>query len=211
MHATLVGKGVLAHIGRAWPGGLVEDLIHPVGYLGQFFQLTRAKKGSCCLQRQVRDEGGQIGVTHPFAIAIDATLDLDSSRPDAAMLLATARSLVVMAMDAQVGASGNLWPTRVTTASISSGRDTAVGVAQDQTIRSRLDQAASRHFKVIFGIDFVAVKKMLGIVENLIHLRLEELHGVVDDFEVLFKGYSQGFGHMEIPGLPHHRDGGVPA
>ena len=46
---------------------------------------------------------------------------------------------------------------------------------------------------------FVAVKKMLRIIDNLFSFRFHKLNGVPDHSKVLFQGYTEDFRCVQVP------------
>ncbi len=76
----------------------------------------------------------------------------------------------------------------------------AVRVAQHQAVGARRFGSQQRLDRIL-GIRLVPVEKMLGIVEDLVHVLFQVGNGIPDHREVLLQRDLERLVHMQVPGF----------
>ncbi|MNV41198.1 hypothetical protein D3C71_1328270 [compost metagenome] len=175
----------------------IGDLADVAGRVGQLWQTLLRDAGIAHLKLQSRNDGAEVGVAAALAVAIDCALNLTGSRLNRAERVRYGQLAVVVGMDAEVGA-GN--PLRQGCHNILDfmGQCAAVRIAHNEPIRARF-ACPSHNGCCILGIVLVAIKKMLGIKNDLKPLALQKGNGIADHGQILFQCSLQGGMHMEIP------------
>ena len=150
------------------------------------------------LEFQVSHDGDEIGVAAAFADTVDRALHLDGAFTHRHQRIDHGAFAVVVGVDAEWVLDGSFdfaddsfhFP----------GHGAAVGVAQNDRFRAAANGGFER-FERVGGIRFVAVKEMLGVVDDAPVVGAQIGNGLLDDAQVVFQRGEQNIGDMQRPGL----------
>src|SRR5690625_3903388 len=85
------------------------------------------------------------------------------------------------------------------------GKCTPVGITENECIRSG-PLGSTKDLDGILRIVLVAVKKVFGVVDQLLVMAFDKPDGGADDLQILLRLDTEGFIHMEQPSLPEESD-----
>ena len=164
VHAALMGKGRIAHIGAMFVHGQIGDLARQPGG-GRHARHGPGGQGFLAhLQAQIGQQSAQVGVPAPLAVAVDGTLN--HIRPGEHPLHAQGhgQARVVVAMHPHRTVHRPHHPAGGFPQLM--GQRAAVGIAQHQDIRPA-PARGRQTFHGVFRILPVAVVKMFGVKQHL--------------------------------------------
>lgn len=147
---------------------------------------------------EIGHDGDQVGIATALANSINGSLDLDRALPNGRQRVDDRALGVVVGVDSERVRESRLEP--VEDALQIPWQGPAVGVAQNNRLRAAPDGRLQR-FQRIRRIGFVAVKEMLGIIDDPFAVCLEIRHGLLDDPEIIFERGLQNLPDMQRPCL----------
>ena len=197
-------KGVPTDIGGARAGRPVRHLVHEERQVRQLRHRRLGKAVQTHLQPQTGDDGEQIRVSRPLAVAVDGALDVDRARAHGGKGVGRAAVRVVVGMHPHRHAGKRRHDAGDDLGNLV-GERAAVRVAGNERVRARLGGGPERGDRVL-RVRLVAVEEVLGVVDDLAPVVLEEADGVADHGQVLVEGRLERLDHMEVPGLAEQRD-----
>ena len=184
VHARLVGKGVHADVGLVVGHGGVGRFGDGHGAAVHVFQVFGLDAFVPALELQIADDGGEVGVAAPLAEAQKGALHLLCARLHRLDGVRHRQPAVVVAVDGDDDV-GEALAHGAGDAVRFVREDAAVGIAQAQAVGARLGGARqSRHGVPL--VRLIAVKKVLGVKDDLLPLRGEEANAVVDHLQIFF-------------------------
>lgn len=162
--------------------GEVDDLGDRVRDAGHLAQLAVGEDLLAVLELQGRDDGEEVGVADPLAVAVRRALDVGRARVHGGEGVGDRAAGVVLGVDAEPGAGVG-----------EDGRDdrldlgrehAAVGVAEDDDGRAGLRGRPYDGLRVL-RVRAVAVEEVLAVDEDPAILRDQVRHSVADHLQVL--------------------------
>ena len=137
VHAPLVGKGALAHVGLIAVGAHVGQLIDKAGEFAEALEVGLTEAIYAHLELQIGDDGAEIGVAAALPHAVDGPLDLVAARLHRGQGVGHRQLGVVVGVDAQ-GDLGKALFHGFDDLHQVRGDGAAVGVAEHQTLGAAL-------------------------------------------------------------------------
>ncbi len=177
MNPPLVREGAASDVGGALVGGHVRHVGDETRGLRKLAQCSVGEAPIAHLQLERRNDGAQVGVAAPLAVAVDRPLELRRPRADRGESVRRAAADVVVRVDAE--GDGELAPDQANDLLDPPGDRAAVRVAQNDG----LGPAAHRRPERLEGVRLVgreAVEEVLRVVEDALPLGDEESDGLLD-------------------------------
>ncbi len=206
MDAPLVGEGAPADEGAKRDRPDVRDFAHVVREVRQLPQRCHRDARPVHLELEVRDDGGQIGVPAPLAVAVDRSLDHRHARLNGRDGVGHGETAVVVGVDAEAFGGDDLRHLLHGRRQIV-GERSAVRVAQDDPVRPG-GKGRLQGREGVGGVSPVPVEEMLRVEDHLLAPSLQKGDRVADDCEVFLEGDPEDLGDVEVPALPEDGDGG---
>ena len=202
--AAFVRKSALADEGLVVGQRQVGQFGDVPAHRSEAGQLLGTHGGVAQLQLQVGEDGRQVGVAAPLAVAVHAALHVRGAGFHGGDRVGHGQVGIVMRMDADHAVEalahfrhGVHQPE---------GDGAAVGVAEAQH-RGAGGLRGFERAQGVLGIGGVAVEEMLGVVDHFLAVVDEELHGLGNELQVLVERDAQRAGHVQVPSLAENRHG----
>jgi hypothetical protein len=210
MDAALVGEGGMAGVGLVIVVLQVGDFGDEARQTGQLAQAFVRQHRMAHLQLQIGQEGDQIGIADPLAVAVDGALHHRRAGTHRRQRIGHRAAAVVVAVHAEPhirearhhrAGDGLHLP----------GQLAAVGFAQHQPVGPRLRRSAQGR-QGILRIGQEAVVEVLGVEHHFPALPFDPGHTVANHRQVLFRRGHEHMRGVVVPGLAdqgHRRGAGV--
>ncbi len=196
-------EGRDADVGLVGGGREVDDLGDGVRDAGHVGERALGQDGLAVLELQRGDDGEQVGVADPLAVAVGGALDVRGARVDGGQGVGDGAAGVVLGVDAEAGAG-------VGQDGGDDGLDLgrqhpAVGVAEDHYVGAGLGRGLDDGLGVL-GVGAVSVEEVLAVDEDPAALAHQVGDGVAHHLQVLLQGGAQGEFHMAVVRLGDQGD-----
>ena len=203
MHAALVGKGRVAHVGLVAVVRQVGQFIHQSGGAVELVDALSDLALESHLEDERRDDGGQVGVAAPFAVAVDRALHVGGAELHAHQGVGHRSLGIVVRVDADARRAAGLVqeladPRHDLRDLVRQGA--AVGVAEHERFRAA-GHGPGQGGQAVLAVVFEPVEKVLGIVDEVLDPRPQVGERVLDDQQVVLQLDAQGVDHVDVPAL----------
>ena len=196
VQASLVRKCRQAHIRRADIVRDVGQLVDEDGDLAEHAQVGNYFEAEFQLQR--RDQGGQVAVADPLAVAIDRPLNLNGTGFDGDKGIGYTKAAIIVRVNSDRRSQMRNRPRGRFSQKI--GQRAAIGIAQHDQVRASLMGGLDGRQRVVW-ILAKAVEEMLGVIEDLAIMLLQEANRVGDHGEILLEADPKHLGDVQRPGF----------
>lgn len=183
--------------------GEVDDLGDGVRDPGHLGERAVGQHLHAVLEFQGGDDGEEVGVADPLAVAVGRALDVGGAGVHGGQGVGDGAAGVVLGVDAEPGAG--VGDDRGDDGLDLGGEHAAVGVAEDDDLGARLVRGAD-HGLGVLGVGAVAVEEVLAVHEDPAALLAEVGDGVADHLQVLLQGGAQRQLDVPVVRLGHQRD-----
>ncbi|OPZ81783.1 MAG: hypothetical protein BWY77_00484 [bacterium ADurb.Bin431] len=177
--------------------GEIGDLADVAGEAGQFVQGDRRREGDLQLEQGAGDDRTEIGVAAALSVAVDRPLDVAHPEFERGEAVGHCDVAVVVGMQAERHLREAL-PHRPDDPGQPEGEGAAVGVAEDDAGGTRLPRGGEGAEGVL-GIGEITVKKVFGVIDDLLAVVVEKGDRIADEMEVLLQGGAQPLDDMQVP------------
>jgi hypothetical protein len=158
------------------------------------------------LQLEIRQNGAEVGVAAPLAIAIHTTLHVRCSGIHGGECIGDGDIGIVVSVNADY--AGKPIPHQRDDFCNPMRQRAAIGVAEAENIRARLMCRLQGPQRKI-GIGIVAIEEMLGIVDDFAAVLLQILDRLPDQQQILFFRNAERAPGMKIPTTPTPSSGSI--
>ena len=203
MQSGLVGEGGRADVGLVRRRREVDDLGDRVRDAGHLGERALGEHLPVVLQLQGGDDGEEVGVADPLAVAVGAAWTCVAPASTAARVLATAQPVSSWAWMPSAGAG--VGEDVETTAWTWAGSMPPL-VSQRMTTSAPASAAVRDGPRGVRGVGAVAVEEVLAVDEDAAALVAQVGDGVADHLQVLVERGAQGELHVAVVRLGDERD-----
>ena len=199
----LVCKRAFAHVRLAVVVVHIGYFADKAGQFHEFCEICRANRCFAQLELDIGNDRTQIGIATAFAVSVDRALHVHRPHFERDNAVGHGHARVVVRVNAQRHGEFAL-----------NGRDdllnfvghrAAIGVAQGDHLRAA-GLRGLQGAQCVFGIGFVPVEKVLGVVDDFPAVFLEPRAGIRDDLQIFVERCPQDVGDVQGPTFPKERD-----